>query len=253
MDPRGDRKKRKRYAGVESSDPSTGQDGRGKIPTVKKGVSGKEEEEVREGKDLPKLLNSTRSRPVTLESYVAPPSLRNVVYECVEFPGGVFIDKYGKIQPDHLRPGKSTSKTPPRSQARRDAHTAPPAQAPSDRFLHPFAIQRIRNMQSSRLIDAAQDHLDTWMSGSNSLRSKFKVKCDSDVHSSTPFVTFLIIKKVDRQVFELGMDCQTYALIYQNQEFPSIRKLCLHLCTKTSNSELNVERGGNVDGVESPY
>jgi len=55
---------------------------------------------------LPRLLNGTRRRPVTLETFVAPPKLRGTVYLCEEFAqGGVYIDQSGRVRPDHALSG----------------------------------------------------------------------------------------------------------------------------------------------------
>jgi len=55
--------------------------------------------------ELPILLNASRRRSVTLESFVAPPRLRNTVYRCREFPRGIYIDKLGKLRPEHEASG----------------------------------------------------------------------------------------------------------------------------------------------------
>lgn len=53
------------------------------------------------GKCLAKLLNGTTRRPQTVQSYIAPPQLRGTVHPCLEWPNGVYINIYGKIEPDH--------------------------------------------------------------------------------------------------------------------------------------------------------
>ena len=55
--------------------------------------------------ELPCLLNGTKRRKPTLESYVAPANMRDTVYRCREFPKGIYIDRFGKAQPNDKRTG----------------------------------------------------------------------------------------------------------------------------------------------------
>lgn len=50
--------------------------------------------------DLPRLLNSSKKRKRSLSNYIAPVNLRNTIYQCQEFPDGVFINRYGEICPN---------------------------------------------------------------------------------------------------------------------------------------------------------
>lgn len=60
-------------------------------------------EETDEPHALPVLLNSTARRRKTLETYIAPPHLRQTVLRCQEFPHGVYIDSFGIPRPDDPR------------------------------------------------------------------------------------------------------------------------------------------------------
>jgi hypothetical protein len=78
-------------------------------------VSSEDEEEIEhdihtiwlEGEDecLPVLLNSTSRRKKTIDNYIAPEHLRKSIYRCKEFPGGVYINRYGEICPEDRRSG----------------------------------------------------------------------------------------------------------------------------------------------------
>lgn len=60
---------------------------------------------------LPILFNSTRRRQVTAATFRAAPQLRGTVYQCREYPNGVYIDDHGCVQPHHKYSGtiKSSS------------------------------------------------------------------------------------------------------------------------------------------------
>lgn len=55
--------------------------------------------------ELPYLLNGTKRRKPTLDTYVSPHNMRDTVYRCKEFPQGIYIDRFGKAQPDDERTG----------------------------------------------------------------------------------------------------------------------------------------------------
>lgn len=50
--------------------------------------------------DLPRLFNSSKRRKITPQTYRAPECLRDSVYRCQEYPGGVYINKYGAVDPN---------------------------------------------------------------------------------------------------------------------------------------------------------
>jgi len=54
---------------------------------------------------LPLLLGGSSRRPKTIQTYVAPPNIRDTVYRCQEFPAGVYINKYGEVCPADPRSG----------------------------------------------------------------------------------------------------------------------------------------------------
>jgi hypothetical protein len=76
--------------------------------------------------NLPTLLNSTRRRKKTIETYIAPVHMRETVYRCQEFPNGVYIDRQGCIQPKHPKSG-------PPSQGKRKRTTSEAGQQRSKR------------------------------------------------------------------------------------------------------------------------
>ncbi len=54
---------------------------------------------------LPILLNSTSTRKKTLENYIAPENIRNTTYRSKDFPAGIWITPFGKLDPNDPRSG----------------------------------------------------------------------------------------------------------------------------------------------------
>jgi hypothetical protein len=55
--------------------------------------------------NLPILLNSTSTRKKTLENYVAPDNIRSTTYRSKDFPAGIWITPFGKLDPNDPRSG----------------------------------------------------------------------------------------------------------------------------------------------------
>lgn len=74
----------------------------------------------REAQKFPSLLTGSATRKRTLESYRAPEKFRGQVIPCREFPYGVYIDHFGKLDPQHPR----THSLRPQPDSKRSVRTA---------------------------------------------------------------------------------------------------------------------------------
>lgn len=55
--------------------------------------------------DLPILFNSSSRRKKDASNFIAPERIRDSTYRCKEYPGGVYIDQFGKVCEDDPRTG----------------------------------------------------------------------------------------------------------------------------------------------------
>lgn len=213
---------------------------------------------------LPVLFNNSRKRKRTIDTYRAPPQLRNTVYRCREYPNGVFIDRFGVVCPEETtEPVTKQSRyieSPCEAESDDDYIDYPSSDSDSEEEeeededynesqleeesvysdeeiakqnpdvacsdFNVYAKQRSQREKERRLLCETQDIITNWDDIKHEYVNKVRVSYTYSIICENPdFVVTVKSKKVSKPTLKVAFDTETMVFSYNEKTFTSIEAI----------------------------